>query len=126
CRALVPAAPAPPPRRAAREPRLPHRGRHRGPPGPDERGARHDVPLRDPRPRDRGARPAHDPPRRRDGRGGRLKFAVIALRNLARHRRRSLLSLLVIAAGAVALILTTGFIRFSFDGLREAIIHGGL
>ena len=34
--------------------------------------------------------------------------------------------LLVIAAGAVAVILTTGFIRFSFDGLREAIIHGGL
>jgi putative ABC transport system permease protein len=55
-----------------------------------------------------------------------MKFAVIALRNLSRHRRRSLLSLLVIAAGAVALILTTGFIRFSFDGLREAIIHGGL
>ena len=55
-----------------------------------------------------------------------MKFAVIALRNLARHRRRTLLSLLVIAAGAVALILTTGFIRFSFDGLREALIHGGL
>jgi len=55
-----------------------------------------------------------------------MKFAVIALRNLARHRRRTLLSLLVIAAGTVALILTTGFIRFSFDGLREALIHGGL
>lgn len=55
-----------------------------------------------------------------------MKFAVIALRNLTRHRRRSLLSLLVIAAGAVAVILTTGFIRFSFEGLREAIIHGGL
>ncbi|HEV7502761.1 MAG TPA: FtsX-like permease family protein [Vicinamibacteria bacterium] len=55
-----------------------------------------------------------------------MKLAVIALRNLARHRRRSLLSLLVIAAGAVAVVLTAGFIRFSFDGLREAIIHGGL
>ena len=55
-----------------------------------------------------------------------MKFAVIALRNLSRHRRRTALSLLVIAAGAVAIILTAGFIRFSFDGLREAIIHGGL
>jgi putative ABC transport system permease protein len=55
-----------------------------------------------------------------------MKFAVIALRNLSRHRRRTLLSLLVVAAGSVAIILTAGFIRFSFDGLREAIIHGGL
>jgi putative ABC transport system permease protein len=55
-----------------------------------------------------------------------VKLAVIALRNLTRHRRRSLLSLLVIAAGSAAMILTAGFIRFSFDGLGEAIIHGGL
>ena len=55
-----------------------------------------------------------------------MKLAVIALRNLARHRRRTLLSLLVIAAGAAAMVLTAGFIRFSFDGLREALIHGGL
>lgn len=55
-----------------------------------------------------------------------MKFAAIALRNLTRHRRRTLLSLLVIAAGAVALVLTAGFIRFSFDGLREALIRGGL
>jgi putative ABC transport system permease protein len=55
-----------------------------------------------------------------------MKFAVIALRNLSRHRRRTLLTLLVIAAGTAAVILTSGFIRFSFDGLREAIIHGGL
>jgi putative ABC transport system permease protein len=55
-----------------------------------------------------------------------MKFAIIALRNLSRHRRRTFLSLLVIAAGAVAVILTGGFIRFSFDGLGEAIIHGGL
>ena len=47
-----------------------------------------------------------------------MKLAVIALRNLARHRRRTLLSLLVIAAGAAAMVLTAGFIRFSFDGLR--------
>jgi len=55
-----------------------------------------------------------------------LKFAVIALRNLARNRRRTLLSLLIIAAGTIVALLTSGFIRFSFFGLREAIIHGGL
>src|SRR6185503_18581760 len=110
--------------------------------GPHERGAGDDLPLRHPRSRDRGAGPAHHPPGGRDGgrrrrargdaaagparAGTAMKFAIIALRNLSRHRRRTLLSLLVIAAGAVAVILTGGFIRFSFDGLREAIIHGGL
>jgi putative ABC transport system permease protein len=55
-----------------------------------------------------------------------MKFALIALRNLARNRRRTLLSLLIVAAGTVGTLLTTGFIRFSFEGLREAIIHGGI
>ncbi|HSM15214.1 MAG TPA: FtsX-like permease family protein [Thermoanaerobaculia bacterium] len=50
----------------------------------------------------------------------------LALRNLARNRRRTALSLAVVAAGGAALILTAGFVRFSFDGLREAMIHGGL
>lgn len=55
-----------------------------------------------------------------------MKFALFALRNLARNRRRSLISLAIVASGAVGLLLTAGFIRFSFDGLREAMIHGGL
>jgi len=55
-----------------------------------------------------------------------MKLAVIALRNLARNRRRTLLSLLIVAAGTIGILLTTGFIRFSFEGLREAIIHGGI
>jgi putative ABC transport system permease protein len=55
-----------------------------------------------------------------------MKFAVIALRNLARNRRRTLLSLVIVAAGTIVILLTTGFMRFSFEGLREAIIHGGL
>lgn len=50
----------------------------------------------------------------------------LALRNLARNRRRTALSLAVIASGAAAIVLTAGFVRFSFDGLREAMIHGGL
>ena len=55
-----------------------------------------------------------------------MKFAQIALRNLARNRRRTALSLLLIAAGSVAILLTAGFIRYSFGGLREAIVRGGL
>lgn len=55
-----------------------------------------------------------------------MKLAVIALRNLARNRRRSLLSLLIVAAGTIVILLTAGFVRFSFQGLGEAIIHGGL
>ncbi len=50
----------------------------------------------------------------------------IALRNLTRNRRRTLLSLLVVTAGTIGLLLTAGFIQFSFDGLREALISGGL
>ena len=55
-----------------------------------------------------------------------MKLAAIALRNLARNRRRTLLSLLVTAAGASGLVVTAGFIRFSFAGLEQAIIRGGL
>lgn len=53
-------------------------------------------------------------------------LAQIALRNLSRNRRRTLLSLLVISVGTAGLLLTAGFVRYSFDGLRDAIIHGGL
>ena len=53
-------------------------------------------------------------------------LARLSLRNLARNRRRTALSLAVVAAGTAALVLTAGFVRFSFDGLREAMIHGGL
>ncbi len=55
-----------------------------------------------------------------------MKFARFALRNLARNRRRTAISLAIVAAGTIGLLLTIGFIRFSFDGLREAMIHGGL
>ena len=63
---------------------------------------------------------------RRSPAGPSMKLAAIALRNLARNRRRTLISLLVTAAGACALVVTAGFIRFSFGGLAQAIIRGGL
>lgn len=51
---------------------------------------------------------------------------LIALRNLSRNRRRTLLSLLVISVGMAGLLLTLGFVRYSFAGLSEALIQGGL
>jgi putative ABC transport system permease protein len=53
-------------------------------------------------------------------------LALIALRNLSRNRRRTLLSLLVVSFGTAGLLLTAGFVRYSFEGLRDAIIRGGL
>lgn len=53
-------------------------------------------------------------------------LALIALRNLARNRRRTVLAVMVVAAGSAGLLVTAGFVRYSFDGLSEAIIHGGL
>ena len=53
-------------------------------------------------------------------------LARIAFRNLARNRRRTLMSLLVVGVGTAGLLLTGGFVRYSFEGLRDAIIYGGL
>lgn len=50
----------------------------------------------------------------------------LALRNLARNRRRTAISLSIVAFGTVGLLLTAGFIQFSFAGLEDALIHGGL
>ncbi len=50
----------------------------------------------------------------------------LALRNLARNRRRTALSVAIVASGTAAIVLVAGFVRFSFDGLSEALIHGGL
>jgi len=55
-----------------------------------------------------------------------VNVLVLGARTLARNRRRTALSVAIVAAGAAALVLTAGFVRFSFDGLREAMIRGGL
>lgn len=57
---------------------------------------------------------------------GAVKLVLLALRNLSRNRRRTAISLAVIATGTAALLLTAGFVAFSFQGLAEAMIHGGL
>ena len=55
-----------------------------------------------------------------------MKNLVIALRNLARHRRRTGAALVSIVFGAMALVLAGGFIEWILWGMREATIQGQL
>ena len=50
----------------------------------------------------------------------------LALRNVLRQKRRTLLTLLVLVAGYVALALAGGFMAQTFQGLADAAIRGGL
>ncbi len=50
----------------------------------------------------------------------------LALRNVLRQRRRTALTLLVVAAGFVALALAGGFMSQTFEGLQDGAIRGGL
>lgn len=47
----------------------------------------------------------------------------IALRNIFRNKRRSLITILAISVGAVAIIIFGGFVNDSFYGLRESTIR---
>ncbi len=51
---------------------------------------------------------------------------LLALRNLARHRKRSLLALGAIGFGVIALILAGGFMEWVFWAMRESAIQGRL
>lgn len=55
-----------------------------------------------------------------------MKWLALAWRNVLRNKRRTLLSILVFAAGTVAVLSATGFVTASFHGLREATIAGQL
>ncbi|HEY2989681.1 MAG TPA: FtsX-like permease family protein [Candidatus Binatia bacterium] len=50
----------------------------------------------------------------------------LALRNISRHRTRTLISLSAIAFGVVALLLAGGFIEWIYWAIREAAIQTGL
>ena len=54
------------------------------------------------------------------------KFLLLAFRNVFRNRRRTLLTLLVVAGGIAGLLLASGFFAFMFMGLRENTIRNGL
>src|ERR1039457_4292854 len=54
------------------------------------------------------------------------KFLLLAFRNVFRNRRRTLMTLLVVAGGVAGLLLVGGFFSFMFYGLRETTIRNGL
>jgi putative ABC transport system permease protein len=55
---------------------------------------------------------------------GSLKIdVVLAFRNVARQRRRSLIGVLSVAFGVVCLILAAGFIEWVFWAMREGVIQ---
>jgi putative ABC transport system permease protein len=51
---------------------------------------------------------------------------LIAVRNLARNRRRALTALMTVAVGVIALVLADGFIQWVFWGMREGTIQSQL
>ncbi len=51
---------------------------------------------------------------------------LIAVRNLARNRRRALTALLTVAAGVIAMVLADGFIQWIYWAMREATIQSQL
>ena len=50
----------------------------------------------------------------------------LALRNVRRNRRRTLLTMAVVVAGYVALAMAGGFMSQTFQGLSEGAIRGGI
>ncbi len=54
-----------------------------------------------------------------------VKLATFSLRNLFRNGRRTLITVLVSAAGFAALAIVTGYMDFTFYGLREMTVCRG-
>lgn len=54
------------------------------------------------------------------------KFLLLAFRNVFRNRRRTLMTLLMVASGVTGLLLAGGYFTFMTDGLRESTIRDGL
>lgn len=55
-----------------------------------------------------------------------FKFSRIALRNIFRNKRRSLITLSILTFGCMTLIITRGFMATMFDGARESAILQGI
>ena len=47
----------------------------------------------------------------------------LAFRNILRHRRRSLMTLLAIMSGVIGIVIFGGFVEANYSGLRESVIR---
>jgi len=54
------------------------------------------------------------------------KFLLLAVRNVFRNRRRTVMTLLMVGGGVTGLILAGGYFAFMIHGLREGTIRDGL
>jgi len=55
-----------------------------------------------------------------------MNTLFLALRNLSRNKRRTILTLTAIITGIMALVLFDGFVRYTLWGLQESTIRNGL
>jgi putative ABC transport system permease protein len=53
-----------------------------------------------------------------------MRDSWLALRNVGRNRRRTVLVLLIMAVGTTGLIVNSGLITYIFNGLRDVAIYG--
>lgn len=50
----------------------------------------------------------------------------LALRNIKRHRRRSIIALGTVALGIISLLIASGFVQWIYQDMRESTIHSQL
>ena len=54
-----------------------------------------------------------------------MNIVIMALKNVFRNKRRTMLTLLSIIAGILTMVLFDGFVRYSLWGLQESTIRNG-
>jgi ABC-type lipoprotein release transport system permease subunit len=55
--------------------------------------------------------------------GYEMKWLSFAYKNIIRNLRRSLITMLIIAVGTASVLITSGFILYTYDSLREISAH---
>lgn len=55
-----------------------------------------------------------------------MLFVTMGIRNLIKHKRKTMLTLLTVLIGFACLLLSRGYVHYCLWGLRESIINGGI
>lgn len=58
--------------------------------------------------------------------GFNVLYITLGIRNLVKHRRKTVLTLLTVSLGFACLLLAKGYSNYCLWGLRESIINGGV
>ena len=54
------------------------------------------------------------------------ELCFMAVRNVWRHPRRSLLTCTAVTLGVAIMVIADGFVEFTFQGLEQSVVYGGL